>query len=200
MFINNSVKFWYEFYMRPTFELMKGYINSIENQIELNIQDFQKNKVDIELNNDSYTTEYQGLDDQSWNLYEIFQNHFPNLQRKSALITLTNMFEYELDQLCARYIKEYKYNTELSKIKGKGLDRSTKYLKDVCGIEIHKADHRWEKIKQIQNLRNIIVHQDGNITDNKNTIIYNNTFTTQQRVICWVRYCEPLSVTLPLII
>ncbi len=166
-----TLKSWYESYLSPTFELMGSYIDGIEEQAELSIQKFEEGKethVLEEHPEDGYVravTVFQGLDDETWDIHGIFRDYFPNLQRKSALLTLTGMFEHELDQLCDSYAKEHESTVKLNDIAGKGLERSTKYLEKVCGFDVYKTSPEWQSIKGIQVLRNAIVHQNGKTND-----------------------------------
>ncbi|EOG7737040.1 hypothetical protein [Vibrio cholerae] len=164
-----TLKGWYESYFSPTFEVMRSYIDGIEEQAELSIQKFEKGKetyvLDYHPEEVRAVTVFQGLDDETWDINEIFRDYFPNLQRKSALLTLTGMFEHELDQLCDSYAKEKDSTVKLNDIAGKGLERSTKYLEKVCGFDVYKTSPEWQKIKGIQELRNAIVHQNGKIND-----------------------------------
>jgi hypothetical protein len=43
---------------------------------------------------------------------------------------------------------------------GKGVDRSVNYLKRVLSIDV-RADPAWSRLKDLQSLRNIIVHRGG---------------------------------------
>ena len=108
---------------------------------------------------------HRGIDDETWDLKSIFEEHFPNLQRRSALITLFGFLEKELDKLCALFLKEYSYKIELGDLKGKGIDRSIKYLERVVGLDIDKTVSVWSEIKSIQKIRNLIVHNDGSLLD-----------------------------------
>lgn len=51
----------------------------------------------------------------------------------------------------------------MSDINGKGIDRSTVYLEKVAGLDVQKTSKEWNHIKNIQNIRNIIVHRDGRL-------------------------------------
>lgn len=63
------------------------------------------------------------------------------------------------------YQSERSYQSSLSDIKRKGIDRSTNYLEKVAGIDVHKTSSEWNEIKKIQKIRNVIVHQDGKLSD-----------------------------------
>ena len=65
------------------------------------------------------------------------------------------------------YQSEKSFKLALSDINGKGIDRSTTYLEKVAGIYVHKTSNEWNHIKKIQNIRNVIVHQDGKLHDHQ---------------------------------
>lgn len=52
---------------------------------------------------------------------------------------------------------------EVKDIKGSGLERAAKYLKDVVGIDGFTADKQWEYITVIRDARNMVVHNGGRI-------------------------------------
>ncbi|WP_445945218.1 hypothetical protein [Shewanella sp.] len=163
-----TLKNWYEQSISPTFELIRSYIEGVEEQADLSVLHYKENKKMhvIEGYPDTRViTEYKGLDDDSWNIHEIFCEYFPNLQRKSALLTLTGIFEHELDNLCDSYGRKYDTKVRLNHIAGKGLERSTRYLEKVCGYDVYKTSRERVNVDAIQKLRNAIVHQNGKISD-----------------------------------
>ena len=50
-------------------------------------------------------------------------------------------------------------------LKNKGVDRSTSYLEKVAGLNVHKTFQEWNRIKKIQEVRNIVAHRDGRVED-----------------------------------
>jgi len=103
-------------------------------------------------------TVHQGLDDTSYDLQTIFHEYFPSLQRSSALITLCSYFEHELDKLCLLYQSEKAFRLGLSDLKGKGIDRYVAYLEKVVGLNVCRTSKEWIEIKNIQMVRNALVH------------------------------------------
>src|SRR6267154_5377915 len=83
---------WYKYDSKFSIELLKAFVKKVESQIDSGILDFTKNKkkefiVEDEENKIGSLIEYYGgLEDQTWDLDELFKIHFPNLQRKSALL------------------------------------------------------------------------------------------------------------------
>jgi len=168
-----AVANWYKYDISFSLELINSFIEGIESQVDVSIARFEKEKETFVLEEipeegvARVVELHQGLDDETWDLDEIFANYFPSLQRRSALLTLTGFFEHELDKLCQLYKAEKSFKLSLSDLAGKGIDRSTGYLEKVAGIDTHKSSPEWHQIKLIQKVRNSIVHQDGKITDHR---------------------------------
>ncbi|MFI5089860.1 MAG: hypothetical protein ACHP7P_07360 [Terriglobales bacterium] len=96
---------------------------------------------------------------------EIFEEYFPSLQRRSALLTVWGFLEHELDKLCLLYQSEKGFRLAFSDLSGKGIDRSTGYLEKVAGLGGLKASREWDDIKTVQRIRNVIAHDDGKLRD-----------------------------------
>lgn len=162
---------WYKYDISFSLELIKSFIDGIENQADDSISRYENEKQTLVLEevpeeNYAHVVEmHQGLDDETWDLDRIFKEYFPSLQRRSALLTLSGYFEHELDKLCSLYKSENSYDLSLSDLSGKGIDRAANYLEKVGGLNVHKASSEWDHIKGIQRIRNLIVHQDGNLKD-----------------------------------
>lgn len=165
------VRNWYQYDVILSVELIESFIDGIEIQADDSIKRYKQQKETVVLEevpeeNYAHIVEvHQGLNDGSWNLQGIFCEYFPSLQRRSALLTVCSYFEHELDKLCMLYKSEKSFKLALSDIKGKGLDRSTTYLEKVASIDVHKTSNEWNQIKNIQKIRNVIVHQDGQLRD-----------------------------------
>lgn len=89
------------------------------------------------------------------------------MQRRSALLTICVFFEHELDKLCLLYKTEKSFKLALSDLGGKGINRAVSYLNKVAEIEVHTHSKEWDRIQNIQKLRNVIVHQDGKLHDHQ---------------------------------
>jgi hypothetical protein len=151
--------------------LLSAYVQDIEAQVCKGIRDYQTNAetevVEPEHPDDHgrIITHHRGLDDETWNLKSIFEEYFPNLQRRSALITLFSFFEHELDKLCKRVQVQSDYKLDLADIREQGILRSTTYLIKVAGMDGIRSPVEWQEIRQIQSVRNQIVHSDGKLPE-----------------------------------
>ena len=164
---------WYKYDISFSLELIDSFVQGIEAQVVKSIARFGEVKESFVLEEipeegiARVVEVHQGLDDETWDLNSIFRNHFPNLQRRSALLTLTGYFEHELDKLCQQFQVEKAFSLSLSDLAGSGIARSTNYLEKVAGIDAHKTSREWNQIKNIQKVRNLIVHQDGQLIDSR---------------------------------
>lgn len=152
-----------------TIDLIATYVSEIEAQVERGIAEYQSGEgttiVPILDDDDSGDTVaiHKGIHSGLWDLRSIFESYLPNLQRRSALITLFSFLESELDRLCDR-IRVYEQNAlELSDITDKGIMRATTYLIKVGGLPNVRNCKNWQEIKNIQAIRNLIVHSEGRL-------------------------------------
>ena len=84
------------------------------------------------------------------------------LTQYSLLLTMVSLLEEAVNTLCRIYHNVNQLPKELKDIKGSGLERAAKYLKDVVGIQGF-ASGKWEYITVIRDARNMVVHNGGRI-------------------------------------
>ena len=162
---------WYRYDVQFSTELLREYIRGVETQIATTAENFHREK-ETRLSDDapeegtpSLIEVYRGLDSEAWDLNAIFEYFFPNLQRRSALITLFSFFEHELDGLCDLFIRKENVSVSLNDMRGTGIDRSVLFLTKVVGLPIDKDTALWQEIKNVQKIRNLIVHNNGELKD-----------------------------------
>ncbi len=80
------------------------------------------------------------------------------LTQYSLLLTMVSLLEEAVNTLCRLYHNINHLDKEVKDIKGSGLERAAKYLKDVVGIDGFTADKQWEYITVIRDARNMVVH------------------------------------------
>lgn len=165
--IKNTPFYWYTYKTQFSLQLLESYINTVEKQIQISIENYKDKKETIIIEEDPvmntayYVDTHNGLDSQTWDLDEIFLEHFPNIQRKSALLTLYSFLENELTQLCLLFKETNKFTVELNDLHGKGISKTIIYLKKVIGLQIDD----WKKIHDIRQIRNLVAHNDGRLLD-----------------------------------
>lgn len=168
---NNHPLNWYQYEVSGSIELLTAYVVDIERQIAVGIAGYEAHAEQV-VSDEEHGPEggnivevYKGLDDRGWHLPEIFNVYFPNLQRRSALITLYSFFEHEIDKLCDRLQKQEKLRARFADMAGTGIKRSASYLEKVVGIDAGQGSPTWGAIKEIQQIRNLVVHADGRLVD-----------------------------------
>ena len=169
-----------------TFEVdvLTSYVNRVEKDVREGIESY-KNNINVvheeeheEGNFYHYEVveECEGLDSQTFSFESVFEEHFPRLQRSSALITLCSFFEHSLIRLCNDLQKEYSIELTIKDIKGKGIESAKTYLTKVIGVKLDNAKNVYSEIKNIQNIRNQFVHNDGKITGEITTYVNTNKY------------------------
>lgn len=168
--IKNTPFYRYKYDTQFSFQLLESYINNVEEQIKTSKENYHLKKETIIIENDPEMNHAQiidihnGLDSDTWDLDEIFGEHFPNIQRKSALLALYSFLEDELIQLCTLFKKTENFSLSLKDINGKGIiAKAIIYLEKVACLQIQS----WKKIHDIRKIRNLIVHNDGRLIDNE---------------------------------
>ncbi|MBL8205396.1 MAG: hypothetical protein JNM09_14260 [Blastocatellia bacterium] len=167
----SSPRVWYSNVQFES-DLLRSYAKSVEGQIQESIDKYHREKVvEIDETDSEYgpniKEHHQGVDGSTYHLDTIFEDYFPNLQRRSALITQFSFLEYQIDELCRLFANENNFSLSLKDLNGKGIDRSYCYLTKVVGLKIENDTSTWNKLKRIQGLRNEIVHNDGKLKDAK---------------------------------
>ena len=81
----------------------------------------------------------------------------------SLLLTMVSLLEEAVNTLCRVYFYTYKLDKELEDIKGSGLERAAKYLKNVVKVDGFTSDSQWEYITTIRDARNMVVHNGGRL-------------------------------------
>lgn len=84
------------------------------------------------------------------------------LTQYSLLLTMVSLLEESVNTLCRIYHNVNQLPQELKDIKGSGLERASKYIKDVVGIKGFTTGN-WEYITAIRDARNIVVHNGGRV-------------------------------------
>lgn len=162
---------WYRFDLKFSIMLLELFVKNAEDQIEVSIQEYIKKKETLvldehqEIDSAEIVNVHQGLDSETWDLEGVFKEYFPTLQRRSAFLSLYGFLEHDLDKLCMLYKKFHSQNIDFRDLKDLGIERSVKYLSIVAALPIDKGNNKWGKVKSIQKIRNIIVHNDGKLID-----------------------------------
>jgi hypothetical protein len=165
---------WYQDELAISRALIESFVNVVESQAARSIHEYQigRSTTISEIIHDGerfeqFVEEYQGLNSEVCDVKSVFEEYFPSLQRRSALLTVWGYFEYELNELCVLYKSEKSFELGFSDLYGDGIDRSTKYLEKVAGLNVHRDSQQWREIDKIREIRNKIAHQDAKLITKK---------------------------------
>ncbi len=161
---------WYRYDVQFSIELLREYVRGVERQITIAIEVYRREKEthvieDIEEGYADAIQTHLGLDDTTWDLNTVFEIYFPNLQRRSGLITLYSFLEHELDALCDLFIKDENLKVSINDMRGNGIERAILFLEKIVGLQVDRNTATWQEVKNIQSVRNLIVHNDGKLKD-----------------------------------
>ena len=148
--------------------ILQAYVEGIERQIQDSKKDYAsraevgKETEVPEENRYEVVTVIDGLDDTTYSFVAIFDDYFPQLQRRSALITLYSFFEFEFLALCKMY--DAAFNTKGGH--GSYLAKCFDLLKTTGGLNISLAEPAWLEIDGgVRVVRNRIIHNDSKLPD-----------------------------------
>ena len=94
---------------------------------------------------------------------------FPHNFRASFFVQIISFIEYELKEICEFHFAKFHPELSFSELKGNDeLDKAKTYLTKSANIDFRKLDPEWNYIKHAKEVRNIIVHHQGEIILNSN--------------------------------
>lgn len=150
--------------------LLRGYSNTIDDVKEFRSV-IENNKIAL----DAIDESYRNLAEEARLKNDFFTEQWAMtsgtlhscrvdlLTQYSLLLTMVSLLEEAVNTLCRLYHNINHLDKEVKDIKGSGLERAAKYLKDVVGIDGFTADKQWEYITVIRDARNMVVHNGGRI-------------------------------------
>lgn len=122
----------------------------MESQVLKNLKEFAESEG---WDYNDYDAERQGLEAD-------YRHWIPKYNAYSAIILLCSVIETRLVACAGRVGKERKSEFRLRDIKGPPMEAASLYLKRVAALDV-TADPAWPYLRDIQNLRNILVHRGG---------------------------------------
>lgn len=143
----------------------RDFHNGIEHKFKSDIKRVSERFDEETKNFDDYEkqelAEFYGQEDSAIRTYI-------EIHRKSATAALYAIIESSLDNVC-RYVYKKKNSKEQAigkhtecTGKDKGIDRAKKYLKKHTKIEFQNFNTEWCKVKDLNKIRNCLVHCSGN--------------------------------------
>lgn len=100
---------------------------------------------------------------------------FPNIFRYSMLTYIYSMFEKYLNDLCIILKRQLNIKIDLKDINGNGIKRAELFLSKVIEIPFPHQNSEWQSIINIfSEIRNIVVHRNGELKSNHENSIINS--------------------------
>ena len=104
--------------------------------------------------------DYGDYDAERQSLELDYRHWVPKYNAYSAIILLCSVLESRLSACAVRVGKERESAFRLRDTKGSPLDAASLFLNRVAGLDV-TTDSAWPYLRDVQNVRNIIVHRGG---------------------------------------
>lgn len=158
---------WSKTIWRIGLDELQAYTQTVERMFKRELADLERQYSEEleELRDKERLSRFDFYEDDFWRLGE----SFPTTLRESILVATCGFLEQQLDLLCERCRREYRLQLSVKEISGKGIRRACLYLKKVAGIEFPDDSENWKKILVYQGLRNAIVHNGGNLSNQQDS-------------------------------
>jgi hypothetical protein len=105
----------------------------------------ERERVESDLSDDYYTID------------ELYIDQY----RKSTLVSIYSFLEHSMNNLCNLCQKFYALPLGVKDLNGSGIERARAYLKMVIKINFEVFNAEWSELKDMNKIRNCIVHSDG---------------------------------------
>ncbi len=113
----------------------------------------------------SELTEDQRYEWEEFYLYEqlLLSKVFTRTLRASVLVAAYTLFEASLDAICSAEQKCHGHVLTPADLAGQGVQRAKLYLSKVCGVTFPEESREWNRLMDLNKIRNVLAHADGNI-------------------------------------
>ena len=158
----NLPRKWYSNHFNSQLELLTSFIKLSSEEIKDSKIKYLYGKENIEYDlGDGETgiiTYYEGVDDQTFALDDIFVTYFPDLKRKSNFIMIISHLEDGFRELCKDLSKEF--SIKFKSRNGKGIFYAISlFLNSSLKLDFDiENDVNWKNLILAYNIRNKIVH------------------------------------------
>lgn len=111
---------------------------------------------------DRFSTELHGIDDElGW----YFAEPFPEILHSSLTVSAVMLLEHELRGIAQALHDALGLHLGLRDLAGSLVDRFRKYVTGVARLSMSLEDQSWQDLNGIVELRNCIVHTNGDLQD-----------------------------------
>lgn len=153
------------------FNNLKNYATSMEQLLQKQATNLENNPPDelqqIGSNDEIYQMYLDGIENEYQIKIDRFQNVFPQFMRSSFFLNLWSFFEMQMKSLAESFMIEKNIPIKFNELNGDILTKMINYFEKLGGLNL-KTLPEWEIIKNLQTLRNFLVHRTEFIYDYQN--------------------------------
>lgn len=91
---------------------------------------------------------------------------FPALNNVATFIAIYSFLEHQLVELCTFLQRRRKLGISVNDLYGGGIEQCRKYLEKGYGYRFPSQTKEWQEIKNLQRVRNLLVHRGGVVERN----------------------------------
>ena len=154
-------------YLTRKFTFLK-YLDTLDKYLDEYSKDFLKKSEENLKNHTDDDREFE-LDHNILPEYFLLAEDFPDILRKSFIITCYSYLEHQLKVQC-KFIKNRKSEPlDITDLRNSGINQARTYLKKIANIDISDIKC-WDDIKHIGEIRNLIVYRDSSLPDESSEI------------------------------
>jgi len=156
-------------------ETFKQHTKNVESFLSQEVKNFENHAAEITAEWEYFERAeyYEDSHDEYWELSKVY----PNIQRKSELISIYTILENTINRICIVYQSSIDNPVKMKDLEANGIiDQAKRYLEKVVRLDFPTKHSSWEEITKIQQIRNSFVHASGHVkTGNSDLIKYINT-------------------------
>ena len=156
-------------------ETFKQHTKKVESFLQDEVKAFEKYAREHTADWDEYERAeyYENSSDHYWELSKVY----PNIQRKSELISIYTILENTINRICLVFESSIDNPVKMKDLEANGIiDQARRYLEKVVRLNFPNEHASWKEILKIQQIRNSFVHADGYVkTGNSDLIKYINS-------------------------
>jgi hypothetical protein len=176
MFVYDKNPKWWLSNINTEFHLLKAYVDQLEDQLFMSQETYEKfistatvirtyendvgglDEVEDEINH------VNGISEDDFDLKGLYEEYFPNIQRRSSLITIYALFEKSLKEFSDILIEvrmvdfKKKYVQKPSDIK-----EAQDKLVIGCGLDLSEAQGVFHNLEVIRMIRHVCAHGHGEV-------------------------------------
>lgn len=197
MGFNTTPKSW-AYNSKEEFFLLRAYVTYLERKLRSSTQNFEKYLVTEELELEQELQDgtirsdlvdvrnIEGTTEVDYDLKALFTKTFPTYERRSSLITIYGIFEYELTEFCKKLETYKKISPSFDKVRYKHrpptIEMAKNWLTTYAGVDLSSVTSVFDEINTIREIRNWAAHNYG-LVDNKKSKKYVVSYISQHGML-----------------